>query len=126
MKLRISALQDYLSSSPWFIPSLCLLIAGAAAEIALRVDRSLDQNGSGWCLFGGGIESAREVVGTIAASLLTFTGLVFTVTMLVLQLASNQLSPRVMRTFLRDRSNQFVLGVFLGAYLYSLLVLRRI
>ena len=38
--------------------------------------------------------------------MLTFTGLGFTITLLVLQLASAQLSPRVMRTFLRDRGTR--------------------
>ena len=58
--------------------------------------------------------------------MLTFTGLVFTVTMLVLQLASSQLSPRVMRTYLRDRTNQIVLGLFIATFLYALLVLREV
>ncbi len=58
--------------------------------------------------------------------MLTFTGLVFTVTMLVLQLAANQLSPRVMRTFLRDRPNQVVLGLFVATFLFTLLVLRAV
>jgi uncharacterized membrane protein len=58
--------------------------------------------------------------------MLTFTGLVFTVTMLVLQQASTQHSPRVMRTFLRDRKNQSVLGLFVATFLYTLMVLRQI
>jgi uncharacterized membrane protein len=58
--------------------------------------------------------------------MLTFTGLVFTITMLVLQLASSQLSPRVMRTFLRDRGNQVVLGLFVATFLYTLVVLREV
>jgi uncharacterized membrane protein len=58
--------------------------------------------------------------------MLAFTGLVFTITMLVLQLASSQLSPRVMRTFLRDRQNQVVLGLFVATLLFSLLVLREV
>ncbi len=126
MKLRIARTRRDLRSSLWFIPSLCVAGAFVLAEAALRIDRRLDPEGADWFLFGGGIESARQVVDTIATSMLTFTGLVFTVTMLVLQLASNQLSPRVMRTFLRDRGNQTVLGVFIGTFVYALLVLRRI
>lgn len=126
MKLRLARLREYLRSSLWLIPSGCLLLAFGLSEVALRVDKHLDQSATRWFLFGGGPDSARAVVGTIATSMLTFTGLVFTVTMLVLQLASNQLSPRVMRTFLRDRANQMVLGVFVGTFLYALLVLRRI
>lgn len=125
MKLRAEQLRASLRSSLWFIPSLFVAIGFVIAEVALRIDRSIEREG-GWFLFGGGIESARAVVTTIATSMLTFTGLVFSVTMLVLQLASNQLSPRVMRTFLRDRANQAVLGVFIATFVYALLVLRRI
>ena len=48
--------------------------------------------------------------------MISFTALVFSVTMLVLQTAATQLSPRVTRTFLRDRFNQAVLGLFLWEY----------
>lgn len=126
MNLRLLAFRNYLRSSLWFIPTICVIFAFALAEVAIRIDRGLDRDGADWFLFSGDLESARSVVSTIAQSMLTFTGLVFTVTMLVLQLASNQLSPRVMRTFLRDRGNQVVLGVFIATYLYALLILRRI
>jgi uncharacterized membrane protein len=126
MRLRLIDYQDRVRSSLWFIPSILVAVSFVLAEAALRLDQAADWDGSSWFLFGGGTESARAVVQTIATSMLTFTGLVFTVTMLVLQLASNQLSPRIMRTFLRDRSNQFVLGVFVATFVYSLLVLRRI
>jgi uncharacterized membrane protein len=41
----------------------------------------------------------------------------------VLQTAATQLSPRVTRTFLRDRFNQAVLGLFVATFVFSLLVL---
>ncbi len=126
MKLKLRAFQNYIRSSLWFIPSVCVVFAFVLAEVSIRVDQAVDREGTSWFLFGGGTDSARSVVSTIAQSMLTFTGLVFTVTMLVLQLASNQLSPRVMRTFLRDRGNQIVLGVFIATYLFALLILRRI
>jgi uncharacterized membrane protein len=66
------------------------------------------------------------VLSVIATSMLTFTGLVFSITMLVLQAASSQLSPRVMRTFLRDRGNQVVLGLFVPTFVYTLLVLHEV
>ena len=77
-------------------------------------------------MFSGTADGARSVLSTIAQSMLTFTGLVFTITMLVLQLASGQLSPRVMRTFLRDHGNQVVLGLFVATFVYTLLTLRDV
>lgn len=126
VKLRIAMVRESLRTSLWFIPALCSLAALAIAEVSLQVDDHLEQDADNWFLFGGGADSARAIVSTIGTSMLTFTGIVFSVTMLVLQLASGQLSPRVMRTFLRDRHNQLVLGVFIATFLYSLLVLRRI
>ena len=62
----------------------------------------------------------------IAGSVITVTSLVFSLTVVTLQLASSQFSPRLLRTFLADRGNQVVLGTFLATFAYSLTVLRTI
>jgi uncharacterized membrane protein len=121
--LQIAALREYLRSSLWFVPLLFAVAAVLLAALLLTVDTNLP---SALGAFGGTAEGARSVLSTIAQSMLTFTALVFTVTMLVLQLASSQLSPRVMRTFLRDRGNQVVLGLFVATFVYTLVVLRDI
>jgi uncharacterized membrane protein len=46
--------------------------------------------------------------------------------MLSLQLASSQFGPRVLGNFMRDRSNQIVLGTFIATFLYCLFVLRSV
>lgn len=122
LKIRLETLRDRL----WLIPAVAAVAAAVAAWILVSVDRTLGQDATGPFVFGGGPESARSILSTIAAAMLSFTGLVFSVTMLVLQLASSQLSPRVTRTFLRDRKNQVVLGVFVATFVYALLVLREI
>ncbi len=129
MSVRLAAFLDRLRSRLWFIPGLFVIGAIAAALVLVPLDRLLDRSVArplAGILFAGGPDSARLVLSTIAAAMLTFTGLVYTVTMLVLQLASNQLSPRVMRTFLRDRVNQTVLGLFIATFLSALLVLREV
>ena len=45
-------------------------------------------------------------------------------TLVSLSLASQQFGPRLLRTFMRDRSNQVVLGTFIGTFIYCMLVLR--
>jgi len=124
--LEIGSVRERVRQSLWFIPGLFAVGAGALALGLLAIDQELSGEGGGFFQFGGTAEGARSVLSTIAQSMLTFTGLVFTITMLVLQLASSQLSPRVMRTFLRDRSNQVVLGLFVATFLYTLLVLRDV
>ncbi|MDP8905137.1 MAG: DUF2254 domain-containing protein [Chloroflexota bacterium] len=121
------AITQYLRQSLWFLPALFAVGAVVVAGVLMEVDRQLSADAASLpFLFAGGVEGARAVLSVIAQSMLTFTGLVFTVTMLVLQLASSQLSPRVLRTFLRDRANQAVLGLFVATFLYSLLLLRYV
>ncbi len=127
--IGLQARLDWLRSSLWFIPGSFAVGATVGALVLVPLDRLVDQSVAGnlsGVLFAGGPESARLVLSTISGAMLSFTGLVFTVTMLVLQLASSQLSPRVMRTFLRDRVNQAVLGLFVATFLYSLLILREV
>ena len=62
----------------------------------------------------------------IAGSTIAFTGTVFSITIVALQLASTQFSPRVLRTFLRDRASQHCFGVFVATSLFSLMVLREV
>ncbi len=129
MSDRLSLVLDQLRSQMWFIPGVFVVGALLAALLVVPLDRLADQALGvrlSSIVFAGGPDSARLVLSTIAAAMLTFTGLVYSVTMLVLQLASSQLSPRVMRTFLRDRVTQSVLGLFIATFLYALLVLREI
>ena len=58
--------------------------------------------------------------------MITFLGLTFSITMVVLQLTSSQYSPRVLRSFLRDRQSQWTLGVFVATFVYVVLVLREV
>ena len=63
---------------------------------------------------------------TIAGSMITIAGVVFSLTLVALSLASSQFGPRLLRNFMRDTTNQFVLGTFVATFLYCLLVLRTI
>lgn len=121
------ALRERLRTSLWFVPALFAVGAVLLAVGLLALDHALAGSApSVLFAFGGTAEGARSVLSTIAQSMLTFTGLVFSITMLVLQLASSQLSPRVTRTFLRDRANQVVLGLFVATFVFTLIVLREV
>ncbi|CAN5761495.1 DUF2254 domain-containing protein [soil metagenome] len=123
----LEALPERLRLSLWFVPGMLAICAGVLAFALVAVDQRLSGDPD-WLVFafGGTAEGARAVLSVIATSMLTFTGLVFSITMLVLQLASSQLSPRVTRTFLRDRGNQVVLGIFVATFVYTLVVLHEV
>ncbi len=61
---------------------------------------------------------------TIAASVITVTSLTFTLTVVALQLASQQFSPRLLREFTRDAVTKVVLSVLVGTFVFTLTVLR--
>jgi uncharacterized membrane protein len=126
---KLRALVQDVVESLWFLPALLTLAGGATAVLLIRYDDEilggLDA-GDVWWLFGGGAEGAQGVLSAIAGSIITVTGVVFSVTIIALQLASSQFTPRVLRQFMAARSNQLVLGVFIATFTYALLVLRTV
>ncbi|KKN00518.1 hypothetical protein LCGC14_1136970 [marine sediment metagenome] len=63
---------------------------------------------------------------SIAGSMITIAGVVFSMTLVDLSLASSQFGSRMLRNFMRDTTTQVVLGTFVATFLYCLLVLRTI
>ncbi len=124
--MRLFWLREHIRTSLWFVPTLCVLMSMVVAVALVQLDQRVD---GGWIeriSFKGDAENARTFLTTISTSMITFTGLVFTITIVVLQLASQQLSPRVLRTFLSDRLSQLSLGVFVATFTYSMVVLREL
>ncbi len=115
-----------LRESLWVTPVVYSVGAGALALGLLQVDEHLEGDAAAWYLYAGQAEGARSLLSTIASSTLTIAGLVFSITILVLQLASTQFSPRVLRTFLGDQITQRSLGVFLGSFVYTMVLLPRV
>jgi len=70
----------------------------------------------------GRAEGARSLLSTLAGSVITVTGVAFSITIVSLQLASTQFGPRMLRNFMRDISNQLVLAVLVATFVYCLLV----
>jgi uncharacterized membrane protein len=124
--VRLARLREWLNTGMWFLPMVWAVGAIAAAVGLVALDRELGGDDPSWLVFGRGPGSARQVLAVIAGSTIAFTGTVFSITIVALQLASTQFSPRVLRTFLRDRASQHCFGIFVATALYSLMVLREI
>jgi uncharacterized membrane protein len=125
---RVTALWDRLNSSFWFVPAVmsvaAVLLSFALIEVdALRSENNTDDTNA---IYAFGPEGARAILSVIASSMITVASLIFSITMLSLQLASSQFGPRVLGNFMRDRSNQIVLGTFISTFLYCLFVLRSV
>ncbi|MCB2193548.1 MAG: DUF2254 domain-containing protein, partial [Deltaproteobacteria bacterium] len=125
---RIISLWYRVRYSLWFVPGLMVAAALILSEITINLDETLQPlAGSGmWWIYEGSAEGARAVLSTIAGSMITVAGLVFSLTMVVLTLTSSQFGPRLVRNFMDDTGNQLVLGTFVATFVFCLVVLRTI
>ena len=108
----------------WVVPTLCCVTAFALGLLLPELDRQLVEYVP--FLFPAGADGARTMLSTIAGAMISLTGLVFSITIVVLQLASSQFSPRVLHNFLDERVPQFTLGVFAASFVYALTVMRTV
>ena len=113
------------SQSLGFVPGLIVVVFAVLGIVLVEVDGRIDLDGVQFVFKGDG-PAARTVLSVIAGSLITVAGLTFSITMVVLQLASSQFSPRVLRTFFGDRVTQITIGTYVGTFVYSILVLRAV
>lgn len=123
--LQPAAVADALRQSLFAIPGLCLVLGGGLAELTVRLDRE----GAGSWLpdsYETSAENARSVLGAIATGTITVVTLVLTLTLVAIQLAAGQLSPRTIVNFLGDRFQQVTVGVVLGTATFSVLALRSV
>lgn len=127
MKTRLSELFERLHSSYWFVPAVMAAFALLLSYITTRLEDAVSPGlkRSFW-LYTGDAGGAMEVLSVIATATITIASLTFSVTIVALTLAASQYGPRVLYSFMRDRSNQVVLGVFIGVFIYALMVLRTV
>ncbi|MFJ3791065.1 DUF2254 domain-containing protein [Kitasatospora sp. NPDC090091] len=122
----LSPLREHLRDSFWFAPLLaCLgavLLASATAWLDEQaVSATVAETGSADELmrFNG---AARSVVSTVSSAMLTFIAVVFSISLVALQMAASQFSPRVLRLYVRSRLTKATFSVCLATFLFSLLV----
>ncbi|MBK9750864.1 MAG: DUF2254 domain-containing protein [Chloroflexi bacterium] len=128
MKNRLYAAWDTLRASYWFIPTLMAVTAFAVFLVTVNLDVRYGAEFTRYTswLFQNVPDSARLIFSTIASAVMTVIGVVFSLTMVVLTLTSQQYGPLIVTNFMRDRGNQFTLGTFTATFIYSLLILRTI
>lgn len=128
MRSRIIALLEYLNASYWFIPAVMASAALVLALVTIGLDRQIDMTPTPATelFFTDSPEAARTTLSAIAGSMITVAGTVFSLTMVVLSLTSQQHGPLTLNNFMRDRANQFVLGTFTATFVYCLLVLQSV
>jgi uncharacterized membrane protein len=125
---RLRNIWSNVVGSLWFVPSLIVIgavvLAVGMVELSSRVGPEFLAR---WPrIFGASAEGSRSILSGIASSMITVAGVTFSITVVAVTQASSQYTPRILRTFMRDRANQVVLGIFVGIYAYCIVVLRTI
>lgn len=122
--------QNYwkrLTATLWFLPALLAFCGVLLGLVLVAIDRNIGSTfGNLPFFFGVEPSGASNVLAIIAGSTITVAGTVYSITIVALTLASTQFSPRILRNFMRDTGNQFVLGVLVGIFAYCIIVLRTI
>ena len=115
---RRRVILDYLAGALWVLPTVSVVVFLLAGAVLSRVEV---EEGSPLAAlaFQGTAEDARSLLVVVSSTMITVTGLVFALTIVALQIASGQYSPRLLRNFMRDRGTQLVLSIFVGAFAYS-------
>ena len=101
-----------------------LVLAGAALSFGtIALDRHFDYEALPTRLVGG---PDAYILSTVAASMVSLTALVLTITMVVVQLAMGQFSPRIVQRILRDKPSQLAIGLFVATFVHAILALREV
>lgn len=122
-------MRDYLRTQLWPVPLAGVIVSVVLAQLLTWLDHQVDEQmppALSGLLFSGGAPAARSLMEAIAASTITVTSLTFSLTVVTLQLASSQYSPRLLRTFTSDSFVHNTLALFLSTFAFALTVLRTI
>ncbi|MFG3368742.1 DUF2254 domain-containing protein [Streptomyces sp. NPDC048156] len=125
----LSPLREHLRDTFWFAPTGAMVGIFVVWFLANELDAAIvgALRGAGSYDSISELQSvtndAQTVVSTVSAAMMTFIGVVFSISLVALQMASGQLSPRVVRIFIRSRITKATFAVFLATFLLSLLVL---
>jgi uncharacterized membrane protein len=115
-------LRQHLRQSLWAVPLLGTAAGAGLARIDLWLEGQLTLP-PGWSYSAG---TASTVLATIASAMVGLVGLVVTIGVLVVQMATGTLSPRFMRLWYRDRLQKLVLAAFIATFAFSFTLLRQV
>jgi uncharacterized membrane protein len=115
----------YRRSRLWVVPSAGAGAALILAGVTLSVDNFLIEGSAPFPVFGGQPDTARTMLSLIATAVATLTALILTIVAVIIQLATQALSPRAVRTFLQDAHSHLTIGTFVGTFTFALVVLQQ-
>jgi uncharacterized membrane protein len=120
--------DESLRTNLWLIPAAESVAAVLLFVLTLSIDRAASHGEltlPSWVI-SGSPDAARQILSSLAAAIITVVGVVFSIMIVTLTLASSQFGPRMLRTFIRDRGTQLTLGTFVATFFYAMLALISI
>ena len=115
--------NEWVQGSLIFYPLLFMLAALLLVFITRSADKNLllQENVSDWWYAKSDI--AVTISSLVASSMLAFLAIVFSVSLVSLQLANQQYSPRVISIFERSYTTKIALSLFIGTFVFSFMLL---
>jgi uncharacterized membrane protein len=110
----------YLRNSIWVLPAFGIVAALLAVALLVRIDETF-----GWQLKMNP-DTARSIMSTVAGSMFTLVVLVSSTVLVAVQLASAQLTPRIIALIYRNPFRKLALALFIFTFTFSVAVLVRI
>src|SRR3954470_23735919 len=123
--MRRHRIVHALAQRLWIIPSLGVVAGIVLSLVTVAIDRR-NENGLLSQSVGGDGADAQSTLTVIATSVVTLTSMVLTVTLVAVQLAMGQFSPRIVRALLNDRGDQLAIAVFAATFTFAVFSLRAI
>ncbi|GGY42193.1 DUF2254 domain-containing protein [Streptomyces djakartensis] len=125
----LSPFREHLRDTFWFAPTAAMVsvfvVWVAAQALDTAVVEALRENGDYETLaeLQRFAQDAKAVVNVVSSAMMTFIGVVFSISLVAVQMASGQFTPRVVRLFVRSRITKATFAVFLATFVLTLLVL---
>lgn len=114
--------RQRIAVSLWFVPTIFAAAALAAAYLAVWLDEQIDAPIGARFGLVSDPSTAGSFAGTIATATLAFVAVVFATTLVAIQLAASQYSPRTVRVFIRSRVTRVTLGLFLATFVFAMVI----
>ena len=117
-------IRHALSRRLWVIPLLGILAGAGLSVVTVAIDQHVHALVTERLV--GSASDASTILSTIATSVVTLTSIVLTITLVAVQLAMGQFSPRIVRALLDDHGNQVAVALFGATFTFAIFSLRAI
>ena len=115
--------RERTSVSLWFAPVVLAVAAVAAGFTATWLDEQRRAPVGSHRFLTDDPSAVSSFAATIATATLAFVAVVFATTLVAIQLAASQYSPRAVRVFTRSRLTRYTMGLFIATFIFALVIL---